>query len=147
MPSLIDMKCRIFSPRHDRFRYGRPTKSAIQACLLRVPYRYQQYTLSSTNIYSVPTLVAMVLKPLSLTTNLLRYPPALRLSLAVHTRPFSVLNRPPPNYEGHVPLTTLERGALAIGSAIGSLINPRRGGTHHPHPLPQPPPPFHLSSH
>ncbi|KAJ5910154.1 Coenzyme Q biosynthesis Coq4 [Penicillium tannophilum] len=41
-------------------------------------------------------------------------------------RPFSVLNRPPPNYPGHVPLTTIERGALAVGSAIGSLINPRR---------------------
>jgi ubiquinone biosynthesis protein COQ4 len=43
-------------------------------------------------------------------------------------RPFSVLNRPPPNYPGHVPLTTIERGALALGSAIGSLINPRRAG-------------------
>ncbi|KAJ5124731.1 Coenzyme Q biosynthesis Coq4 [Penicillium bovifimosum] len=41
-------------------------------------------------------------------------------------RPFSVLNRPPPSYPGHVPLTTIERGALAVGSAIGSLINPRR---------------------
>lgn len=43
-------------------------------------------------------------------------------------RPFSVLNRPSPNYPGHVPLTTIERGALAVGSAIGSLINPRRAG-------------------
>ncbi|KAJ5613544.1 hypothetical protein N7528_007198 [Penicillium herquei] len=41
-------------------------------------------------------------------------------------RSFSVLNRPAVNYPGHVPLTTLERGALALGSAIGSLINPRR---------------------
>ncbi|GLI77164.1 ubiquinone biosynthesis protein [Penicillium ochrochloron] len=41
-------------------------------------------------------------------------------------RPFSILNRPQPNYPGHVPLTTIERGALAVGSAIGSLINPRR---------------------
>ncbi|KAJ5460131.1 uncharacterized protein N7458_001683 [Penicillium daleae] len=41
-------------------------------------------------------------------------------------RPFSILNRPQPNYPGHVPLTTIERGALAIGSAVGSLINPRR---------------------
>ncbi|KAJ5510768.1 Coenzyme Q biosynthesis Coq4 [Penicillium expansum] len=48
------------------------------------------------------------------------------LSAASTLRPFSVLNRPPPNYPGHVPLTTIERGALAIGSAIGSLINPRR---------------------
>ncbi|KAJ5219884.1 Coenzyme Q biosynthesis Coq4 [Penicillium chermesinum] len=46
---------------------------------------------------------------------------------AIHTpRAFSVLNRPPPNYPGHVPLTTIERGALAVGSAIGSLINVRR---------------------
>ncbi|CAI7630488.1 unnamed protein product [Penicillium viridicatum] len=48
------------------------------------------------------------------------------LSAASTLRPFSVLNRPPPNYPGHVPLTTIERGALALGSAIGSLINPRR---------------------
>ncbi|CAG8936186.1 unnamed protein product [Penicillium salamii] len=41
-------------------------------------------------------------------------------------RSFSVLNRPAPNYPGHVPLTTIERGALAIGSALGSLVNPRR---------------------
>ncbi|KAI9784717.1 MAG: Ubiquinone biosynthesis protein [Peltula sp. TS41687] len=42
-------------------------------------------------------------------------------------RRFSVLNRPPPNYEGHVPLTKIERGALAIGSAVVSIFNPRRG--------------------
>lgn len=44
------------------------------------------------------------------------------------SRQFSVLSRPPPNYPGHVPLTTLERGALAIGSAFGSLLNPYRAG-------------------
>ena len=43
-------------------------------------------------------------------------------------RSFSVLNRPPPNYPGHIPLTTVERGALAVGSAIGSYLNPRRAG-------------------
>ncbi|KMP00296.1 ubiquinone biosynthesis protein COQ4 [Coccidioides immitis H538.4] len=42
-------------------------------------------------------------------------------------REFSVLNRPQPNYPGHIPLTPIERGALAIGSAVGSLLNPRRG--------------------
>ncbi|PGH34816.1 ubiquinone biosynthesis protein COQ4, mitochondrial [[Emmonsia] crescens] len=46
---------------------------------------------------------------------------------ALPTRGFSALNRPPPNYPGHIPLTTIERGALAVGSAIGSLLNPRRG--------------------
>lgn len=51
-------------------------------------------------------------------------------------RPFSVLNRPPPNYPGHVPLTTIERGALAVGSAIGSLINPRRAGMYRSLPFP-----------
>jgi hypothetical protein len=43
-------------------------------------------------------------------------------------RAFSVLKRPPPNYPGHVPLTFWEQGLLAIGSAVGSLWNPRRGG-------------------
>ncbi|KAH8149193.1 uncharacterized protein LAJ45_06732 [Morchella importuna] len=35
--------------------------------------------------------------------------------------------RPPPNYPGHIPLTTPERALLAVGSAVGSLLNPRRG--------------------
>lgn len=42
-------------------------------------------------------------------------------------RTFSVLNRPPPNYPGHVPLTSIERIALAVGSAFGSLRDPHRG--------------------
>ncbi|KAG0642940.1 coenzyme Q biosynthesis protein Coq4-domain-containing protein [Tuber brumale] len=40
--------------------------------------------------------------------------------------PFTSLSRPPPNYEGHVPLTIPERGLLAVGSAVMSLLNPRR---------------------
>ncbi|POR37578.1 Ubiquinone biosynthesis protein coq-4 [Tolypocladium paradoxum] len=41
-------------------------------------------------------------------------------------RRFSALNRPPPNYPGHVPLTRVERAGLAIGSSVMSLINPYR---------------------
>jgi len=59
----------------------------------------------------------------------LRLPPNLRLATICSSRPFSVLNRPPPKYEGHVPLKSLERGALAAGAAVMSLFNPRRGGT------------------
>lgn len=51
---------------------------------------------------------------------ILSLPPSLR------ARSFSVLNRPTPSYPGHVPLTWLERGALALGSAFGSLRNPYR---------------------
>ncbi|KZF23216.1 Coq4-domain-containing protein [Xylona heveae TC161] len=40
---------------------------------------------------------------------------------------FSVLNRPPPNYPGHIPLTTIERLGLAAGSGLMSFIDPRRG--------------------
>ncbi|KAI7254035.1 Ubiquinone biosynthesis protein COQ4, partial [Hortaea werneckii] len=47
-------------------------------------------------------------------------PPALRV------RTFSILSRPPPNYPGHVPLTLLERGAMAVGSALGAIRNPYR---------------------
>ncbi|PWY82249.1 ubiquinone biosynthesis protein coq4, mitochondrial [Aspergillus heteromorphus CBS 117.55] len=47
-------------------------------------------------------------------------------SLRSRARPFSVFNRPPPNYPGHVPLNFVERGALAVGSAVGALLNPRR---------------------
>ena len=50
-------------------------------------------------------------------------------------RPFSGLNRPQPNYPGHVPLSIVERGALAVGSAVGALLNPRRAGMSSPsHP-------------
>ncbi|KAI2634904.1 Coq4-domain-containing protein [Hypomontagnella submonticulosa] len=42
-------------------------------------------------------------------------------------RQFSVLNRPPPNYPGHVPLTGVERAAMAVGSGIVSFFDPYRG--------------------
>lgn len=58
----------------------------------------------------------------------LRLPPGVKVSVSSSLRPFSVLNRPRPNYDGHVPLTTTERVALAAGSAVVSLWNPRRGG-------------------
>lgn len=41
-------------------------------------------------------------------------------------RYFSVLNRPKPNYEGHIPLTRTERLGLAVGSGLLSFIDPRR---------------------
>lgn len=47
-------------------------------------------------------------------------------SISISQRPFSVLNRPPPNYSGHVPLTKVERAGLAVGSAVMSLVNPYR---------------------
>lgn len=55
-------------------------------------------------------------------------PPLVRVTVAPFARPFSVLNRPPPKYEGHVPLNAFERSTLAVGSALMSLMNPRRGG-------------------
>lgn len=58
-----------------------------------------------------------------------------RASEAVHlvrvagcARSFSVLNRPPPRYPGHVPLTRIERAALAVGSGLTSFFDPYRGG-------------------
>ncbi|KAF2089991.1 ubiquinone biosynthesis protein coq4, mitochondrial [Saccharata proteae CBS 121410] len=56
-------------------------------------------------------------------------PPAFAASTSIpqSLRPFSVLNRPPPNYPGHVPLTVVERSLLALGSALGSFLDPRRG--------------------
>ncbi|PGG97311.1 ubiquinone biosynthesis protein COQ4, mitochondrial [Helicocarpus griseus UAMH5409] len=60
-----------------------------------------------------------------LTTRALRA--ARPCSYALPSREFSALNRPLPNYPDHIPLTAIERGALAVGSAIGSLLNPRRG--------------------
>lgn len=37
------------------------------------------------------------------------------------------MNRPPPNYPGHVPLTGVERAAMAVGSGIVSFFDPYRG--------------------
>ncbi|KAG4443924.1 Ubiquinone biosynthesis protein [Cadophora sp. M221] len=48
-------------------------------------------------------------------------------TISINSRQFSILNRPPPNYPGHIPLTRIERAGLAIGSAFGSLYNPYRG--------------------
>ncbi|TVY28850.1 Ubiquinone biosynthesis protein coq4, mitochondrial [Lachnellula hyalina] len=48
-------------------------------------------------------------------------------TICLNSRSFGVLNRPPPNYEGHVPLTRVERAGLAVGSAVMSWLNPRRG--------------------
>ncbi|KIW07808.1 ubiquinone biosynthesis protein coq4, mitochondrial, variant [Verruconis gallopava] len=44
----------------------------------------------------------------------------------VDVRTFSVLNRPPPNYDGHVPLTRVERASLAVGSALWCFFDPTR---------------------
>ncbi|KAF2240434.1 coenzyme Q biosynthesis protein-like protein Coq4 [Trematosphaeria pertusa] len=49
------------------------------------------------------------------------------LLLPASYRCFSVLNRPPPNYEGHVPLTRTERLGLTLGSGLMSFLDPRRG--------------------
>ncbi|CZT40888.1 probable Ubiquinone biosynthesis protein COQ4, mitochondrial [Rhynchosporium secalis] len=46
---------------------------------------------------------------------------------SINSRQFSILNRPPPSYPGHIPLTRIEKAGLAIGSAFGSLYNPYRG--------------------
>ena len=58
------------------------------------------------------------------------WPTAATLTAAANSRQFSLssLTRPPPNYPGHVPLTGIEKAALAIGSGLMSLRDPRRGG-------------------
>lgn len=66
----------------------------------------------------------------------------LALPAAARIQTFSVLKRPPPNYPGHVPLSFLERCGLAVGSAIGSMVDHHRHGMH----APIPPPPNHLSN-
>ena len=64
-------------------------------------------------------------KDLALLQSILR-PMGSSYSRQSSVREFSILNRPPPNYPGHVPLTFIERSALAVGSAVTSLLNPRR---------------------
>ncbi|KKK14338.1 hypothetical protein P175DRAFT_0457117 [Aspergillus ochraceoroseus IBT 24754] len=52
--------------------------------------------------------------------------PSIPIRSTCRSRPFSGLNRPPPKYPNHVPLNFLEKGFLTVGSALGSLLNPRR---------------------
>ncbi|OAQ86323.1 ubiquinone biosynthesis protein coq-4 [Purpureocillium lilacinum] len=40
------------------------------------------------------------------------------------TRRFSALNRPEPNYPGHVPLTRVERLGMAVGASVMSFFDP-----------------------
>ncbi|KAK4452904.1 ubiquinone biosynthesis protein [Podospora aff. communis PSN243] len=54
-------------------------------------------------------------------------PGAAAVLSASQSRPYSGPSRPPPNYPGHIPLNTLEKAALAIGSGLMSLRDPRRG--------------------
>ncbi|ROW10312.1 hypothetical protein VMCG_02128 [Cytospora schulzeri] len=63
-------------------------------------------------------------RELSIANNTTTFPAA---TVSTARRSFSILNRPPPNYPGHVPLTRIERAGLAIGSGIISLANPYRG--------------------
>ncbi|PON22728.1 ubiquinone biosynthesis protein coq-4, mitochondrial [Trichoderma gamsii] len=51
---------------------------------------------------------------------------ATAVAATVAARHFSALNRPPPKYPGHVPLTKIEQAGMAIGSGIMSLFNPYR---------------------
>ncbi|KAF1983800.1 Coq4-domain-containing protein [Aulographum hederae CBS 113979] len=69
-----------------------------------------------------PSLTNIALRASSRCTA--RHPPAL---VNHGKRKFSVLNRPPPNYPGHVPLTVVERVAMTVGSAVLSLRDPGRG--------------------
>ena len=59
---------------------------------------------------------------------LVRPAPMARFTVTGLSRSFSVFYRPPSRYEGHVPLNSFERCALAAGSAIMSLIDPTRAG-------------------
>ncbi|GAB7345909.1 hypothetical protein MBLNU457_4145t1 [Dothideomycetes sp. NU457] len=68
---------------------------------------------------------------MALTKNLIRpstlsQSTLLTLPVAARLQAFSVFNRPPPNYPGHVPLFAIERVGLAIGSAIASMVDHHR---------------------
>lgn len=67
--------------------------------------------------------------------NALRPCAAAATALAPSRRQYWTPSRPPPNYPGHIPLNTFEKVALAIGSGLISLANPRRAGAS---PLPHP---------
>lgn len=115
--------------RYRDLRQGTTATYAVPADLIIIPLLLS-FQLSFPDHAKVPLALGFIMSALgrrgAIELRALAASP--NLSAASTLRPFSVLNRPPPNYPGHVPLTTIERGALALGSAIGSLINPRRAG-------------------
>ncbi|KAL4862920.1 hypothetical protein BDV12DRAFT_202583 [Aspergillus spectabilis] len=54
--------------------------------------------------------------------------PRASVTQSPRSRSFSGVNRPAPKYPHHVPLGFVEKGFLAVGSAVGALLNPRRAG-------------------
>ncbi|KAM7183436.1 Coq4 domain containing protein [Rhypophila sp. PSN 637] len=72
------------------------------------------------------TLISRSSKPIAIISSSICRA-SLTSSITTTKREFSILNRPPPNYPGHVPLTRLEKAGLAIGSGLMSLRDPRRG--------------------
>ncbi|KAL4922198.1 coenzyme Q biosynthesis protein Coq4-domain-containing protein [Aspergillus aurantiobrunneus] len=65
-----------------------------------------------------PGTVTLSARGIALPCASIRQPPG--------SRSFSGLNRPSPIYPHHVPLGFFEKGFLAVGSAVGALLNPRR---------------------
>ncbi|KAK8122290.1 coenzyme Q biosynthesis protein Coq4 [Apiospora sp. TS-2023a] len=103
-----------------------PTASSVH-CLLRRPAAARPSNLQlaiATSIITASTSTSS-LSLSSLATN--NCPTSHTRNRQQTARSFSVLNRPPPNYPGHVPLTRIERAALALGSGVLSLANPYRG--------------------
>ena len=58
---------------------------------------------------------------------ILRLRTAMMITALSSNMNFSILHRNP-NYEGHIPLTRIEQGSIAVGSAIVSLFDPHRAG-------------------
>ncbi|KAL3472637.1 coenzyme Q biosynthesis protein Coq4-domain-containing protein [Aspergillus californicus] len=65
-----------------------------------------------------PATAALTLREVAHSCALIRYPQL--------PRSFSGLNRPSPIYPHHVPLSFFEKKFLAMGSAVGALLSPRR---------------------
>ncbi|KAI0099811.1 Coq4-domain-containing protein [Nemania sp. FL0031] len=101
---------------------------ALQPCLRSARRSSLSLLPPSRRYSSLPSPVAIsaaASSPLPSTTT--SNPLSTPFASPTQSRAFSVLHRPPPNYPGHVPLTTIERAALALGSGVLSFLDPRRG--------------------
>ena len=125
---MSDVISPIAATNHTKTRFPYTSSSLFGLAELGIPPRSEFLTDSGWAEKLLTHGASMASALPALQRRCFQLPSAVRYIALPVNRSFSVLNRPLPHYEGHVPLTRVENSALAVGSAVMSLLNPRRGG-------------------